>query len=181
MNYIDENSYSSDIHVGYKKYAQVIMSIGIADKYLPTISQICWCDEDPDNYFQWGDRVRHVDITDVPDVRCGMVLDPNSPTPNNKNFLDERAALRVLYTDAELKAHCRGLRMYWLMLTDTLVVRHRDQLDLGAGTTLTENQYIELLSFRQALRDFPETADLDNIQLPAIPSFMTPATPPQQS
>ncbi len=41
----------------------------------------------------------------------------------------------------------------YLADTDWLVIRHRDQLDLKQETSLTEEQYIDLLNKRQAARE----------------------------
>jgi hypothetical protein len=38
------------------------------------------------------------------------------------------------------------------------VTRHRDEQALGRGTTLKAAQYLELLEYRQALRDWPEAS-----------------------
>lgn len=40
-----------------------------------------------------------------------------------------------------------------LQQTDWLVTRHRDQVELGIETSLNEDEYKELLMFRQSLRD----------------------------
>jgi hypothetical protein len=37
--------------------------------------------------------------------------------------------------------------------------RHRDQLEIGGDTTLTAEQYTELLVYMQALRDWPQSDD----------------------
>lgn len=37
-----------------------------------------------------------------------------------------------------------------------IVERHRDQLDNGEATTLTDDEYHDLLTYRQALRDIPQ-------------------------
>ena len=40
-----------------------------------------------------------------------------------------------------------------LLQTDWLVTRHRDQVELGIETSMTADEYKELLEFRQNLRD----------------------------
>lgn len=40
-----------------------------------------------------------------------------------------------------------------LLNTDWLVTRHRDQVELGINTTLSDDEYKELLMYRQNLRD----------------------------
>ena len=62
-----------------------------------------------------------------------------------------------------------------LRLCDPLFLRHQSQLLLGASTTLTNEEFLTLLSYMQALRDFPANVDLNNITWPAKPAFMQPA------
>jgi len=55
--------------------------------------------------------------------------------------------------------------------TQWLAARHRDEQDMVMPTTLTAEQFAELLSYRQALRDWP--------QLEAFPSTeQRPVAPP---
>lgn len=56
-------------------------------------------------------------------------------------------------------------RVGYLTDTDWLVTRHRDQVDARQVTTLTAEQYAELLAFRQALRDAKG-------ELPAPPDWL---------
>ncbi|MEO8643072.1 phage tail assembly chaperone [Pseudomonas sp.] len=46
--------------------------------------------------------------------------------------------------------------------TEWLVMRHRDELDLDITTTLTASQFIELLNYRQKLRDWPQAGAFPN-------------------
>ncbi|WP_256815681.1 MULTISPECIES: phage tail assembly chaperone [Pseudomonas] len=51
--------------------------------------------------------------------------------------------------------------------------RHRDQLEIGAPTTLTPEQFTELLVFMQALRDWPQSeAFPDASARPVAPAFL---------
>jgi hypothetical protein len=51
--------------------------------------------------------------------------------------------------------------------------RHRDQLEIGASTTLTAEQFAELLVFMQALRDWPQSeAFPDTSARPVPPAFL---------
>jgi len=43
--------------------------------------------------------------------------------------------------------------------TDAMVLRHRDQEEGGFDTGLSAEQYAVLQAYRQALRDWPESAD----------------------
>ncbi|MFJ2540135.1 MULTISPECIES: phage tail assembly chaperone [unclassified Pseudomonas] len=50
----------------------------------------------------------------------------------------------------------RDWRTSQLAATDGLVVRDRDELEDGGGTTLTTGQYAELQTYRRELRDWPQ-------------------------
>ncbi|BBP69230.1 hypothetical protein PHLH6_12340 [Pseudomonas sp. Seg1] len=52
----------------------------------------------------------------------------------------------------------RSWRQASLSATEWLVTRHRDEQELGRGTLLKASQYLELLEYRQALRDWPDSA-----------------------
>ena len=58
---------------------------------------------------------------------------------------------------SELEASARSWRNGVLAQTDGAVARHRDQIEIGAVTTLTAEQYRLLQVYRQALRDWPES------------------------
>ncbi|TKJ85410.1 hypothetical protein PkoCFBP13504_09430 [Pseudomonas koreensis] len=51
----------------------------------------------------------------------------------------------------------RSWRQASLSATEWLVIRHRDEQELGRGTLLKAAQYLELLEYRQALRDWPDS------------------------
>lgn len=55
-----------------------------------------------------------------------------------------------------------------LQSTEWLVTRHRDEQDIGQGTTLTAAQYSELLGYRQALRDWPQAATFPSAEFRPI-------------
>lgn len=46
-----------------------------------------------------------------------------------------------------------------LLSTDSIVSRHRDELEISDETTLTAGQYAELQNYRRQLRDWPEGAE----------------------
>lgn len=51
--------------------------------------------------------------------------------------------------------------------------RHRDEVELGIATTLTAEQYAELLALLQALRDWPQSELFpDAEQRPAPPAWL---------
>ena len=60
---------------------------------------------------------------------------------------EELATVERAWRDGELAA------------TDRVITRHRDESDMGRATTLVNEQFAELLSYRQALRDWPQGAE----------------------
>jgi len=56
----------------------------------------------------------------------------------------------------ELAVIERRWRDEQLLATDGIVTRHRDERDIGSPTTLSAEQFSELLAYRQALRNWPQ-------------------------
>lgn len=74
---------------------------------------------------------------------------------------DERRAAERSWRDAELSAR------QWLR------DRHRDELELGRPTTLSSEQFTELLAYLQALRDWPVAESFPDPQRrPAPPRWI---------
>ena len=65
--------------------------------------------------------------------------------------------LAASVTVDELSAHERAWRDGQVSTTEWLVTRHRDEQDMQLATTLTAKQFAELLQYRQALRDWPQS------------------------
>ena len=85
-------------------------------------------------------------------------------------FLVDRPAPTI----SELSASERLWRDEQLLVTDGVVTRHRDERDIGQATTLTAEQYSELLAYRQELRNWPQDQafpDSPN-RRPAAPSWL---------
>lgn len=71
------------------------------------------------------------------------------------------AAAERTWRDTELAA------LVWLR------DRHRDQLEIGGQTTLTPEQFAELLLYMQQLRDWPQTPEFpDSSARPVPPAFI---------
>lgn len=47
--------------------------------------------------------------------------------------------------------------------------RHRDQSEIGSDTTLTKEQFNELLVYMQSLRDWPQSPDFPDIEQRPVP------------
>jgi len=61
-----------------------------------------------------------------------------------------------------------------LAATEWRVTRHRDEQELGRGTTLKVQQYLELLEYRQALRDWPDCGAFPSpVTRPSAPQWLT--------
>ena len=76
----------------------------------------------------------------------GKVTDMNNYVFINGKYVKKtRAIENLLNTNDEAK--------HYLNDTDWLVIRHRDQLALGQTTSLTNEQYLDLLTKRQAARE----------------------------
>ncbi len=69
----------------------------------------------------------------------------------------EKAEAEALYNSTEERAkRLRAERQIRLDATKWLVERHREELEGGLATTLSQAHYAGLLTYRQALRDFPD-------------------------
>lgn len=84
------------------------------------------------------------------------LVDPPAPTVTQLSNQER------MWRDAELAA------------TDPVVARHRDELEEGSATTLTEDQYVELQTYRRALRSWPEADGFPLIEhRPLKPAWLT--------
>lgn len=100
------------------------------------------------------------------EYRCRRVSGPEEVLPNEV-FSDTYVALTGLQADV---ADERLWRDSVLESVKWLRERHRDQLDLGKGTSLSAEQFNELLAYMQSLRDWP--------QAPTFPDANHRPTPP---
>ncbi|WP_053147583.1 hypothetical protein [Pseudomonas sp. P97.38] len=74
---------------------------------------------------------------------------------------------------AQLALIERTWRNRQLLLTDGAVARHRDELEDGVETTLSSDQYIELQTYRRALRNWPATGEFPQTDhRPAAPDWL---------
>lgn len=86
-------------------------------------------------------------------------------------------AAPVLPTTDELSARERAWRDVELTSVLWLRERHRDQLEIEAPTTLTTDQFKELLVYMQSLRDWPQSPDFPQIkQRPVAPPWVAEQT-----
>lgn len=99
--------------------------------------------------------------------------DPTKVRSHNKNGLPVLID-RPLPTPEELAIPERRWRDAELSLTDSMVARHRDQVEAEAETTLTPDQYKALQAYRSGLRDWPETKGFpDSTKRPVTPDWLS--------
>jgi hypothetical protein len=78
----------------------------------------------------------------------------------------------VVFEQAPVTAE-RTWRQSSLSATEWRVTRHRDEQALGRGTTLKAAQYLELLEYRQALRDWPDSSQFPSaVSRPSAPQWL---------
>ena len=76
-------------------------------------------------------------------------------------------------TDEQLIVAERKWRDDALSLAQGLRDRHRDQIEIDVPTTLTAEQFTELLVYMQALRDWPQSSSFpDQTTRPESPSWL---------
>ncbi|MHB2246492.1 phage tail assembly chaperone [Pseudomonas fitomaticsae] len=79
----------------------------------------------------------------------------------------------AMVDDNEPLAVERAWRQSALAASEWQVTRHRDEQELGRGTTLKPQQYLELLEYRQALRDWPGVgAFAASVSRPSVPQWL---------
>jgi len=120
------------------------------------------------------------DLTDnggieISDDDHAALFDSRSGTKIIGRGTDGRPQLQdpPLPTRAELSLVERAWRNRQLSLTDGVVTRHRDEVEDGAETTLSAEQYIELQAYRRSLRNWPEAGDFPLLEhRPIAPSWL---------
>lgn len=71
----------------------------------------------------------------------------------------------------------RAWRDLQLTATDSVVTRHRDELEEGSPTSLTAEQYAELQAYRRQLRDWPEVGEFPlSEHRPQVPAWLPKST-----
>ncbi|KVN50177.1 phage tail protein [Burkholderia ubonensis] len=76
-------------------------------------------------------------------------------------------------TRAEIASSKRAQRDSALNATDWLVARHQDEKLLGNGTTLSADQFVMLLGYRQSLRECSGMPNWPDVTFPSPPPFVS--------
>lgn len=87
------------------------------------------------------------------------------PLPELLPGADELIEVARVWRDSEIS------KVVWIR------DRHRDELELGATTSITAEQHIELLGFIQQLRDWPQGDEFpDESSRPIVPDWVATQT-----
>ncbi|MBK5525374.1 hypothetical protein JFT86_00300 [Pseudomonas sp. TH06] len=83
------------------------------------------------------------------------------------------SAQGIVVEDQMPETAARAWRQSRLSSTEWQVTRHRDEQELGRGTTLKAQHYLELLEYRQALRDWPDSGHFPSVvSRPSAPVWL---------
>ncbi|WP_414158831.1 phage tail assembly chaperone [Pseudomonas sp. BNK-45] len=103
-----------------------------------------------------------------------------NPAPGKIRAHDERGLPYLVdapVVERDLSVEERIWRDAELTSVMWLRERHRDQLEIGTATTLTGDQFNELLVYIQALRDWPQSPDFPQAEhRPVAPSWIAEQT-----
>jgi len=103
-----------------------------------------------------------------PETVSGESVDEIQWIITNKNRIIE-AAYQDGYGVLPPGPTVSDIRNGKLYETDWMVLRHRDQVESGSSTTLSNTQYQNLLTYRQQLRDLTKKYNsLDNVVWPLL-------------
>lgn len=110
------------------------------------------------------------DVVDVTDEEWMALLDAQSQGKRIVAGVNNRpvAVERVPTVEEKVTTLLRR-RNQALQETDSIVARHRDELELESATTLTTAQYRALQAWRAQLRRLPEHPQFPDIALPERP------------
>ncbi|WP_095119246.1 phage tail assembly chaperone [Pseudomonas sp. Irchel s3f10] len=102
---------------------------------------------------------------------CGLVS--NAPKGTVLSLNSEGRPERFFLAEPSSDAQERMWRDKALELTQWLVLRDAEELEMGEGTTLRTEEFKELLVYRQALRDWPNQPDFpDSHSRPVEPDWL---------
>ncbi|QLL11690.1 phage tail protein [Pseudomonas chlororaphis] len=82
-------------------------------------------------------------------------------------------SLRPGPTEEELAAVEDQWINSYLLLTDRLVARHRDEIEAGGPSTLSADKYTDLQRYRRSLREWPSSLGFPYLEnRPTAPSWL---------
>ncbi len=119
-------------------------------------------------YFTNDDETELYALDSVEDIQ--FLPNHINPTPIGVTDADRIRTQLIRLVTPE---HVRSDRDTRIERTVWLVQRHRDEIEAGRVTTLTNDQYVALQSYRQALRDVPEQPGFpQDVKWPVAPEWL---------
>ncbi|WP_246882696.1 phage tail assembly chaperone [Pseudomonas sp. MWU349] len=119
-----------------------------------------------------GSAVQHFDLGDLPEGFTHLVPPGEDFAWSDKGWVLDEEARSIRLADAE-----RVWRNGEVDNVKWLRERHRDEQDLQKTTTLSDAQFTELLSYLQALRDWPQSDVFPDVaERPAAPPWIADQT-----
>lgn len=103
---------------------------------------------------------------------------PQSPEayPNLGEVKDEKDERIIAFLGAQAKSTEQNWRDNQLRLLTAMRNRHKDQLEIEAETTLSDDEYKSLLHYMQALRDWSKSEYFpDTSKRPEVEDWLTTA------
>lgn len=88
------------------------------------------------------------------------------------NNIDWSKTITPAMRAAELETIARSDRDARIASSTWVIDRHRGQVDLHFDTSITDEQYKQLLLYHQALRDWPDQAGWPGIDMPPPPEWL---------
>lgn len=94
---------------------------------------------------------------------------------NAVSIFDQDETWKSIYqpeaSEAIKMAEIKCVRDKLLRDCDWIVLRHRDQVSAGISTTLSNQEYLDWLDYRQDLRDMPSIVNVDTPVYPTPPTL----------
>lgn len=103
------------------------------------------------------------DAFELSDGEYGALVS-NAPKGTVLSLTSDGRPERVFLAIQTNDALERGWRNEALELTQWLVVRDGEELEMGEGTTLTSAEFKALLAYRQLLRDWPSSPNFPDVE-----------------
>jgi hypothetical protein len=162
--------YDTTLHSTFLRFAQIETRIFPFNKTRQVVHWIAYADTLPN----FGPETLIVDISSNNDVQEGWFYASDTGI-----FTNNATTWKDMYSDDELLIFIRKDRDARLAHTDYKVLRHMEQIAAGVGgTSITNDEYVLLLAYRQALRDFP--SQCQNVRSPVWPQVPASSLPPVQ-
>lgn len=117
-------------------------------------------------------------VVTVAGNRCHVTQDYNPPLYEAvRSFLERGGAFRAYAEDIIVQSDPAVLARLWievkLQTSEAVVAQYRDARDLGGDLPITAEQFTQLLTWRQSVREWPKVAGYpDEATQPQIPGWM---------